>query len=634
MAQIPLSQIPNAPDLASMSAPQLNNVNLPNVDFGGERAAVATAYAGARENPNNAGFVGKAIAGVGDEVAKVSNNYIKQQQELNGIAGKAQFEALNSQVMDDVSSNLDPTQPHTWMGQFNQKWKQVTDWYASQPQDVQRSVYPDLLRSQYGNMASIGISAHKTDIANKTASTMSQVEQMASSGLYDDAKSLTDGLMHSGAIPIDKKNEVFRAIDSYKTDASATSLIAQDPSKAADIFARAAKAGDFTNAPDWMKGLQPKELENYAKKAESVNYYRETDKGMVVYDAINQGKIKTMEQLEGADVYKILTPDWKASAKNKLLNEVVSGSPEGIKAVGDAYGSLNAFRVGKVDTLAKDYHDMKLIGSNLPTEDSKNFLKEVDDIFQKRSEHGGSLPYDQQIKTSVSAELHKMYKDGGFGDPSSQEALSAYKQAESDWNKVTAQDPHSYAEAEAKYWQTQKNAAAAAALQKGPAPKPKGVLDTIFDAMKGSKPQASADGFQPIGDKVKSLTKSPGVNDAVYSTWDSIASKFSGITNEGIWGDEAHQKRKSDHNTGDALDIGVPSKIVGSQIKDELVSMASSQPIKYIIHNGQIWNAQQGWHPYHGSNPHEGHVHVSFYRGNKPQIGITATKPYTENGRG
>jgi hypothetical protein len=116
------------------------------------------------------------------------------------------------------------------------------------------------------------------------------------------------------------------------------------------------------------------------------------------------------------------------------------------------------------------------------------------------------------------------------------------------------------------------------------------------------------------GTSSQKLTRSEGVNPSVYSVWDAVTSRFAGLSNEGIWGDEAHQKRKSDHNTGDALDIGVPSSSVGYQLKNELVKMAANQPIKYIIHNGEIWNPQQGWHPYHGNNPHTNHVHVSFYR--------------------
>jgi hypothetical protein len=650
MAQIPLAQIPNAPDLSSMSAPQTNTVNIPTVDFTQERKEISHAYSSAEQNVRSAGLVGGAIADVGTAVSKVAGDYMKKQQALDATAAKAQFDGLSRSVMEDVSSSLDPSQPHTWGGQFNQKWQQVDDWYKSQPTNIQQAIYPEYIHDRYMNQASIGIAAHKTDLANKVNSTLTEIEQLSKNGQYPEAQSRTEDLMHSGGIPVEKKNEIFRAIESYKTAGAATSLIAQDPGKAADIFQRAATARDFTNAPDWMKGLSPKELENYGKQAESVKYYRETDQGMVAYDAINYGKIKTLEQLEGSEVYKRMTPDWQAAAKSKLLNEVVAGSPEGIKAVGDAFGSLNAFRVGKPGELAKDYHDMKLKGATLPPADAKPFLKEVDDIFQKRSENGGSLPYDQQIRTSVSAELHKMYKDGGFGDPSSSEALSAYKQAEADWNKVTAENPHSYAEAESKYWQTQKNAAAAAALQKGPAQKPKGVLETIMDTIRGSKPQASNDagdaawkpnqndlredgsqkgtgflagGFQPIGDKAWSVTSYGYPGD---TTPDANSSA-------GIGAFTKHLTRDS---FGTSYDVEDKLRQAGVKPGDK---------VDFKLSNGQV--VTKIWHD-RGATPEQArrmglrnyYGRVDLYSPDAPHelakqgVKVVGFKPYTENGQG
>jgi len=144
MAQIPLSQIPNAPDLSSMSAPEVNNVNIPKVDFGNEKAAIASGYASvirsnrvAEQNPNNAAKIGDAIAGVGKNVSDVATDYMKKQQDLDATAAKAQFDGLSRSVMENVSSSLDFSQPHTWAGQFNEKWKQVDDWYKSQPTNIQ-----------------------------------------------------------------------------------------------------------------------------------------------------------------------------------------------------------------------------------------------------------------------------------------------------------------------------------------------------------------------------------------------------------------------------------------------------------------------------------------------------------------
>lgn len=105
-----------------------------------------------------------------------------------------------------------------------------------------------------------------------------------------------------------------------------------------------------------------------------------------------------------------------------------------------------------------------------------------------------------------------------------------------------------------------------------------------------------------------------GGNPSIYPFWDSLNSKFSGLTNLGIWGDAAHQARKSDHNTGDALDVGVSNSTQGKQVYQDIINNASSNNVKYIIHQGKIWSPEKGERSYSGSNPHNGHVHVSFDR--------------------
>jgi len=120
----------------------------------------------------------------------------------------------------------------------------------------------------------------------------------------------------------------------------------------------------------------------------------------------------------------------------------------------------------------------------------------------------------------------------------------------------------------------------------------------------------SSSGTQPIA-----AGRNPdGSNVRATQTLEDYKKRF-GVTNLGIWGDEAHQKTKSDHNTGDAVDLGVSSIEQGNQVRDALLQEAQARGIKYIIFNRQIWSAErsnEGWRPYDGSNPHTGHVHVSF----------------------
>ncbi len=106
-----------------------------------------------------------------------------------------------------------------------------------------------------------------------------------------------------------------------------------------------------------------------------------------------------------------------------------------------------------------------------------------------------------------------------------------------------------------------------------------------------------------------------GSNVRATQTLEDYKERF-GVSNLGIWGDEAHQRRKSDHNTGDAVDLGVSSIEQGDSVVDALVREADARGIKYIIFNNKIWSTarrDEGWRNYTGSNPHTGHAHVSFY---------------------
>jgi hypothetical protein len=122
----------------------------------------------------------------------------------------------------------------------------------------------------------------------------------------------------------------------------------------------------------------------------------------------------------------------------------------------------------------------------------------------------------------------------------------------------------------------------------------------------------------PLPPKKESSSAATGVNPMAESTWTDISSTFPGTTNMGIWGDSSHKKRKSDHNTGDALDIGITDLKQGELVASKLIKEAQDRGIKYIIWNNKIWNPSVApdWRDYNGSNPHTSHIHVSFNRGN------------------
>jgi hypothetical protein len=105
----------------------------------------------------------------------------------------------------------------------------------------------------------------------------------------------------------------------------------------------------------------------------------------------------------------------------------------------------------------------------------------------------------------------------------------------------------------------------------------------------------------------------PGVNPNVGPLWKIVSTKYPSVENWGIWGDEKHKARKSDHNTGDAIDIAIKDNN-GPAITSLIESNAAAHNVKYMIHSGRIWKPSTGWQPYSGKDNHSGHVHVSFNR--------------------
>jgi hypothetical protein len=122
------------------------------------------------------------------------------------------------------------------------------------------------------------------------------------------------------------------------------------------------------------------------------------------------------------------------------------------------------------------------------------------------------------------------------------------------------------------------------------------------------------------------VPRSSEANPVAEQTWQEVSSQFEGVKNLGIWGDKRHQSRKSDHNTGDALDIGITDLNQGTEVAQKLIKEAQDKNISYIIWNKQIWNpsVSNSWRPYDGENPHTNHVHVSFNRSAQPAQGDIA----------
>jgi hypothetical protein len=88
---------------------------------------------------------------------------------------------------------------------------------------------------------------------------------------------------------------------------------------------------------------------------------------------------------------------------------------------------------------------------------------------------------------------------------------------------------------------------------------------------------------------------------------------------DGIMGDPAHRRRKSDHNAGNAIDVthspesGCDAYGLGEAFRRQMAANPGGR-ISYLIVNSLVADARSGWawRRYSGTNPHRTHLHVSI----------------------
>lgn len=90
---------------------------------------------------------------------------------------------------------------------------------------------------------------------------------------------------------------------------------------------------------------------------------------------------------------------------------------------------------------------------------------------------------------------------------------------------------------------------------------------------------------------------------------------------DGILPSAAHhaQNPNSDHEEGNAFDLtNDPAHGCNTYRLAILLAASRDERVSYIISNRSIWNPSisPDWRPYHGSDPHTGHMHTSI----KPQF--------------
>ena len=625
MAVIRLQDIPNAPDLSSMSAPQVNNVNVPRVDFGGERAAVARGYESAMENPRNAGAIGAQIAEAGQGAFRLADSYMDKQkaladkqQKLETDVAKIDLETRIAEFNSNFWTTADQSNYQTLGNQYTKRYdEEVGAFYKSQPTSVQQGIYLDYYHARSKGFANASHIAHQQDLTNKFVTAWDGIQQQAARGDYGSAYEAAEKATSAGLFNPKQKEEVFASIEATRAKNYADFKIQASPDIAAKEFSRAAETGDVIPG---LESLTAKEYSNLAKLAENVAKYQQADRGTAVYGLIDSKEIKTLAQLEKTQSYQQLSPEWKEAAKSKLLNEVLADTPDGNRAVGDSFGMLAKFANGRAGDLNLDYEKMTRMAGTLPAADSQQFLKDAKEMYEERKKGKGSLPTEIAQRYEMSSTLYNWYKGGVFGSPETKGAVEAFKQAEADWKTISGRNQGTLNEAKKEFMMQHRVESARAALIPGES------RNLFFESVKENKgrpmgglgsPQASNDAGDSAGKITKYGYEKPGEAD-----YDSNSARGIGAADNQL-------------TPGESVALSPDlEKATGAKIGDKVVVTLSNGDKMVKRFDDRTMQDEQAIKKF--GKPLRGRVDIYSPDGNHPLDGVKVAKveKSTEDGQG
>lgn len=650
MANIPIAQVPNAPQTGNSAVPlPVGAIRTPNIEFAGmvddaSYMAIGRAY----EN----------LGAAGQQAASVLGDFGMSMARASDEANLAKADSVKTDLLSKYYAEVERMPEDQWQSHWQSKYQ---DRLASEVGGMKMSTRDGsnrrdiwLQSTQTAVNAEIYTKSNKSLVERGKQEVTNYINRARNEGRDEDAMAgYRRGATAGFWTPEDAEAGIIQ-IEEERKVSTLTSVIQQNPAQWREELAKYQKEGKNPH------NLRPEQVIQFRRMAEGTH-------SQLVQDLTNE----TLDRLEtqsaaitNDDIEKTFTRD-DIDAPRELINSIkkyrdlaYTDTPEGKAEKNQKYSDLwqNIFNydaesdisMSNPDTHKRAYQALQQeIIATAPEGERKPFLDTLNDLMtkaeagkksnadeiarglvdvtgklanwgqlgdgggfkkEKRGDVEVSVPKDPQAQLAVETkrleitnDIRRMVRENP--DLTEEQAMERFKgilENRLDGGALFMQQPD-----EESWWDTLIDVATFGGIVMNPTANNPNVMTAGFNFGAGST-------------AAKPLKRQSGVNPSVYSLWDSVTSQYPSVGNWGIWGDKAHQMRQSDHNTGDAIDIATADNN-GQEVADYIVSQAQPNNVKYVIHNRRIWKPSTGWQPYRGSHAHDEHVHVSFVRGSSPQ---------------
>lgn len=657
MAQIPLSQIPNAPDLASVGAPQLGNANFKEVDLRSEKAAISNSYNSVinstkaqqirvAEQPmqdvRSAGLIGASVAEAGQGVYRAAKTLADKQQELNDNAAWAEFSTSYDLQKSGFEDSLQQSNPATWTTSYADfRSKNVDPMWSSLPASVQQKHYGEYLKMTYGDQIAVSHAAFQKNIADSTAASLTNINLQVESNQFEKAK---EGLKNLHAVNgiggkeyETQKSLIDTAEQSHIIDVKTLENPLLVKKMAEDAMLKDEQIPGFPN-------IDKDQNSKIALKAQKVFEVQQDRSYGKVQSDIVAGNIKSSVDLEKDPTFLSIADEKNKTYLRESLADQYIYTLQGDAFTKDAINRVK--RYPSTDNPAREATEIRAFGSTSVPSIYRGAINDaLDSKIKEMASNGGRLKPETELiqygvqRLSVARDggvFGKYYSDADVKKDSSGVKAKANIEVMKLMEDVetTLRNSGVKTRAEADKVIETATAAGRAKQAAGDLGNNKGWFDFLNsrkaevdkrpDFLKtGSSPQTSNGGFTPIGDKSWSVTSYgyPG---------DTTPDKNSSA---GIGAFTRHLTRDS---FGTSYDV------------EEKLRQAGVKPggkVNFKLSNGQV--VTKVWHD-RGATPEQArklglrnyYGRVDFYSPDAPHelakqgVKVVGFKPYTENGQG
>ena len=393
-----------------MSAPQVNNVNLPNVELGGARAAVARGYASAEQSPANAGAIANSIYKGADAVYKGAKTLADKQQELNDNAAWAEFSTNYAVQREQFIQSLDQSRPETWRGADNEfQSKFVNPAWQALPESAQRKFYPNLLKLTSEDQVKLGQNAFQTKIAGDLVKNETELQFLLESGKYDEAKGSLER-MRVGLSPKQYESSLSK-INTAEQLGTLNSMIELRPddwaAKLSDVYAKDEQIPGMSN-------ISKDQIPKLIQFAQTVSKVQQEQNFNSISSAISNGELQSSVDVEKDPRFaKIKDEKHRQSLKSAIADSYLNTKQ------GDAFTKASMLAVKAYpqtdDPATEAMQIRQSANNNVPSIYRDAVNKALDSKINEMASNGGRLKPEAELIQYGTQRL-SVARDGGvFG---------------------------------------------------------------------------------------------------------------------------------------------------------------------------------------------------------------------------